>query len=127
MNIFGALRAIPAIGKQITGIIGWLAQRKWGQWLMFYLAAGVGMWIQKIVTFLGVSFVATEYAMPALLPYITGPLLGMPEQWQGFLGLTRVDQAISIVLSAVVVRAASTIKFTRNPNSPNWGTTPGAG
>lgn len=126
MPIFGLLRAIPAIGRGVTAIITWLAQRKWGQWLMFYLAAGIGAWIQKIVTFAGVMFVSSEYAMPALLPYISGPLLGLPEAWQGFLGLTKVDQAISIILSAVVVRAASSIKIARNPNSPNWTTSPGA-
>lgn len=126
MPILALLRLLPGIGRMLTGLSGWLMRRKWGMWLMFYLGGAVWRWIEKLITFAGVLFVANEWAAPALMAYITGPLLSMPEHWQQLMGLTRVDQAISIIMSAVVVRAASSIRIQRNPQAPNWTTSPGA-
>lgn len=126
MPILALLRMLPLIGRMLVAITGWLARRKWGQWLMFYLVTGLGTWIEKLLTFAGLMLVSNEFVTPELLPFVTGPLLGMPDPFPQLLALTKIDQAITILISAVVTKAASSIRISRNPSAPNWSTSPGA-
>lgn len=120
MHLLALLRFIPGVSRLLGTLVGWLTRRKWGNFLMMYLALGIGRWIEKIVTFAGVMLVVHNFAAPALMPMISGPLLGLPDEWQQFMALTRIDEAISIIISAVVVRASASVTLQRNPNSPAW-------
>lgn len=126
-GLLSLLRKVPGIGTAMMRLSTWLTQRKWGQWLMFYVVGSLGLYIQKIIAFLGVYLVSSEYATPALLPLVTGPMLGMPEPFPELLALTKIDKGITVILSAIVVQAASRIKIARNPQAPGWTTSPGAG
>lgn len=114
-------RFFPSVLRSIRSLRSWLMRRKWGQWLIFYMAGAVGLMIEKIIFFLGVSFVAYTWATPALVEYVAGPMLGLPPQWQAFLAMTRIDDATTVILSALVYRVTTSFKVERNANSPFWG------
>lgn len=121
--MWALLTYLPGAARLFSALSGWLMGRKWGTWLLFYLGGTIGMWLNKIVTFAGVAFVAQTYAAPAFLEKVTGPMLGLPPEWINLFALTKVDQAVSIIVSAVVVKLAMGIKVVKNPQSPNWTTT----
>ena len=125
--MLGLLRFIPQIGTLLLRLSTWLMQRKWGQWVLFYLGGAFFAILDKVVTWLGVMFVANELGVGNLLPYVSGPLLGMPDPFPQLLALTKIDQAATVLLSAVVAKAVSNIKITRRPGAPGWTTSPGAG
>lgn len=113
---------LPRIGGMVSAVSGWLMARKWGQWLLFYLGGAVGLWINKLVTFAGVALVANNFAVPPLMQYISGPLLSLPPEWINFLALVKVDQAVTIIVSALAAKSLSSIQVAKNPQSPNWTT-----
>lgn len=118
----GAL--VPFIARWLTVISGWLAERKWGQWLLFYLASALPWMIDKVISFFGVKFVSDNFLVPGLMPLITDQFLALPSDWKAYMGLARVDEALSILVSALVIRVAYSIRIQRTPNAPNWTTTP---
>ena len=126
-GILALLARIPGIATLLLRLSTWLAQRKWGQWVMFYIVGSIGLMIQKIIGWVGVLMVSDEFLTPQILPFVTGPLLGMPEPFPQLLALTKIDSGITVILSAVVVQAASKIRIKRNPQAPGWTTSPGAG
>lgn len=124
--IMALLRFIPGIGGLLLRLTTWLTKSRWGLALSFFLVSSIWQVIQRILFFIGLSWVATNYASPQILPLITGPLTSLPPEWLQLLALTKVDQAITIIVSAVVTRAISSIRLQRNPNAPGWTTSPGA-
>lgn len=124
--IMALLRFIPGIGGLLLRLTTWLTKSRWGLALSFFLVSSIWQVIQRILFFIGLSWVATNYASPQILPLITGPLTSLPPEWVQLLALTKVDQAITIIVSAVVTRAISSIRLQRNPNAPGWTTSPGA-
>ena len=124
--IMALLRFIPGMGRLLLRLTTWLTKSRWGLALSFFLVSSVWQIIERILFFIGLSWVATQYAAPQVLPLISGPLLGLPPEWVQLLALTRIDEAITIVVSAVVTRAISSIRLQRNPQAPGWSTSPGA-
>jgi hypothetical protein len=114
------------MGRLLLWLTTWFAQRKWGQWLLFFFASAAWAFVQRFVTFLGVMLVSNEIGIDSLLPYVSGPLLGMPAPFPQLLALTKIDKAVTVLLSAVVVVMLSKIRIARRPGSPGWSTSPGA-
>jgi hypothetical protein len=113
-----AMRLWPATLRGIGALRLWLTRRKWGNWLIFFMASSVGQMLERFIYFLGISFVAYTWAAPVLINYVAVPLLGLPSQWQAFLAMTRLDDAATVMLSAVVYRVGSAFKVQRNASSP---------
>lgn len=116
-NLWNLLsKGIPSLARFVGSIRLWLTRSRWGNALLFYLGGAVGGVLLRIVEFLGISFVAYKWASPALVQYVAGPMLGMPAQWQAMLSMTRIDDALTVMLSAVVYRASLQIRVVRHPN-----------
>lgn len=115
------LATIPGLLRSLTSLRTWLLGRKWGWWLVFYLSTWVGTLIQKCIYFLGISFVAFTFATPVIVDMVAGPMLGMPDHWQAFLSMTRIDDALTVMVSAIVYRMSTSFKVERNSSSPFWG------
>lgn len=125
--IMALLRFIPGMSGLLLRLTTWLTRSRWGFALSFFLVSSIWQIIERLLFFIGLSWVATEYAAPEILPMISGPLMGLPPEWTQLMALTKVDQAITILVSAVVTRAISSIRLQRNPQAPGWSTSPGAG
>lgn len=85
------------------------------------VAAGARMLLQyagpivvQCLAFLGLSLVVSEYAMPNMLALLASQLQGAPPVFLQALGYVGADQAISIILSAYIVSAASKIRLKRS-------------
>lgn len=126
MGIGALLTRIPGIGSALLRLTTWLMERKWGQWLMFFFASALWGFVEKLIGFFGVMLVANQIGVGDLVPYVSGPLLGMPEPFPQLLALTKIDVATTIIISALVVRVLSSIKIQRKPGAPGWSTSPGA-
>lgn len=125
--LFALLTRIPAIGGLLLRLTTWITQRKWGVWLSFFIMGAAGQFIGKLLTWAGVYFVSSEFATPHMIPLVSGPLLGMPDPFPALLGLTKIDQAATVILSAIAAKLISKISIRRNPQAPGWTTSPGAG
>lgn len=115
MNMF------PALVRMLSALRAWMMRGKFGQWIIFYMAGAVGLFIKKIFEFLAISFVAYTWGTPVLIEYVAGPLLGLPQQWQQFISMTRLDDASTIIISALVYRVTSSFRVERKASSPFWG------
>lgn len=108
-------RGVPGLVRLVGSVRVWLTRRKWGNWLMYYLGGSVGSFIKRAMEFLGISYVAYTWGAPALTQYVAGPLLGLPTDYQQLLSMTRLDDAITVMLSAVIYRVSLAVTVTRNP------------
>ena len=125
--MFALLEFIPGIARLLLFLTTWLTRRKWGLWLTFFFASALWSFIEKLFVFAGVMFVSHTVGVSQLLPYVSGPLLGMPDPFPQLLALTKIDQAATIILSAIVAKLVGSIKIRRAPGAPGWSTSPGAG
>lgn len=125
--LFSLLARIPGIATLFLRLTTWLTQRKWGLWLTFFIMSAAGQFIGKLLTWAGVYFVSSEFATPHMIPLVSGPLLGMPSPFPELLGLTKIDQAATVIMSAIAAKLISKIQIRRNPQAPGWTTSPGAG
>ncbi len=124
--MFALLAWIPGIARLLLALTTWLTTRKWGLWLVFFLSSAAWAFIEKLIAFAGIMFVSNSLGVSQLLPYVSGPLLGMPSPFPELLALTKIDKAATIILSAVVVKLVSSIKIQRKPGAPGWTPSPGA-
>lgn len=118
---------IPGVARLLLFLTTWLTQRKWGMWLVFFFGSALWAFVEKMFVFAGVMLVSHNLGASQLLPYISGPILGMPSPFPQLLALTKIDQAATIILSAVVAKLVGSIKIQRAPGAPGWTTSPGAG
>lgn len=119
MSWLGALwqiisRGIPAIARLLGQIRLMLGRTRFGNFLMQVLAGTVGVALVRLLTFTGISIVAYKFGSPVLVDFVAGPMLGMPSEWQTFLSMTRIDDALTVMLSALVFRASMAVKFKTN-------------
>lgn len=124
--MFALLTWIPGISRLLLALTTWLTRRKWGLWLSFFLSSAAWAFVEKLIGFAGIMFVSNTLGVSELLPYVSGPLLGMPSPFPELLALTKIDKAATIILSAIVVKLVSSIKIQRKPGAPGWSTSPGA-
>lgn len=101
------------LGPLIARLWVWLKALKWVRWLWWMLFVNMGGIIGLIMKWLGISFLVTEYAMPHLTPLVSEYLLNLPPDWAQFVALTKIDQAITVVLSAAAIKAADQIQVKR--------------
>lgn len=77
------------------------------QWIIAGLVWGLTSAVGKLFTTIGLAFVISEFVMPDWLSYFAGMTSGAPAFTLELLGMWRVDDAITVVLSAIAARAAS--------------------
>ncbi len=111
------LELLRGIGALIARGFTWIKATTWGQWLIFYLLTFLGGIIGKIFLLLGVTLVVNRWVTPELTPMIANHLLGMPPEWIDLLALTKIDQAITIVLSAIGIAMADRVFVRRKRNA----------
>ena len=85
---------------------GWLWQT-----FMYYMFFYLGGVIGEVFKFLGIAFVATKFATPVLTDLVASRLLGLPPEWAQMMALSRVDDAITVILSAVVISSSRKVKL----------------
>lgn len=106
-------RLVAAIGRALAAALRWFRGTKFGAWIWFHLFLYLGGLIGKILWLLGITLVANEFATPVFTSLIAGSLMGLPSEWVSFIGLTKLDQGITIVLSAVAIRMVDQVRVKR--------------
>lgn len=69
----------------------------------------LGSWIAAALVFLGLELITYSVAVEPLRDAVTAKMLGIPEGIRAWMGVLRLDQYVTIVLSAY---AASIVKKT---------------
>lgn len=111
------LELIRAIGALIARGFTWIKATTWGQWLIFYLLQYMGGIIGKVLLLLGVTLVVNRWVTPELTPLIANHMLGLPPEWVDLLSLTKIDEAITIVISAIGIGTADRVMVMRRRNA----------
>lgn len=106
-------RFAGAITRGLGALLKLFKGTRFGQWLWFYLFFYLSGLIGKILWLLGITLVANQFATPYFTSTIAGYLLGMPAEWVAFVGLVKLDQAITVILSAVAIRMLDQVKVQR--------------
>lgn len=121
MRVFEIIwRSIHGIWSLLLKFFASLKATTWGQWIMFYLFTYLGGLIGKALGLIGVTLVVNEFVTPELTPLISTHLLGMPVEWQQLLALTKIDQAVTVIMSAIAIAVASRVYVARHPTN-DWG------
>lgn len=126
--MFSAIRSIfqllvrffPAIRGWFTGIIRWLTKGKWRYLFAYFLIDLTGSLIKRLFLFLGVTLVTTHFAVPMMRPYLVNALSGIGSPWINFFAILRIDQALTVILSAIAIKAASSISFSDTKYPERW-------
>lgn len=77
------------------------------QWLLGGLGWALTSALGRIMTTLGLSFVMVEFVMPDWLTLISQGFSGAPAFVLAMAGFYRVDDAITIVLSAIALKVGT--------------------
>jgi len=77
------------------------------QWFLGGLGWALTSALGRIMTTLGLSFVMIEFVLPDWLSHISGMLDGAPAFVVAMAGFYRVDDAITIILSAIAVKVGT--------------------
>lgn len=119
--------ALPAVGKivvmlggiarGVTGLLRAIKATRMGRAIWFGLFIYMGGVIGRLLQLVGVTIVANEFATPHLTTLVAGHLLGLPSEWVQFIGLTKADQAMTIVFSALVIRTIDQVSVRRRRES----------
>lgn len=118
MNAIGAILTwVRGLGLLAARAFSWIKATTWGKYLVFILITYAGGIVGKLFTLIGVTMVINKFVTPNLTPYIANNLLSMPPEWISLLALTKIDQAVTIIISAVGIAMASRISLT--PTDPN--------
>lgn len=114
-------RILEVLGK-LPGSLGAffrsVAPKRMGTWLWYMLFTYLGGLVSKIFTLIGVSMVVNEFVTPELTQLVAGQLAGMPSHWVQMLALTKIDQALTVLISAMGIAMASKIQLQRRAGSP---------
>ena len=113
----GALGRLVAFFGNFSGLFlklfRSLKAAKWSQWLWFYLFTYLGGIIGKVFTLVGVTLAVNEFATPQLTQLVASNLLNLPATWVQLLALTKIDQAITIMMSAMAIAVADRVYVAR--------------
>lgn len=112
--ILGFLRGIGAL---LLKVFAGLRASKWGTWMMWSLFSFMGGLIGKIFTLLGVSLAVNEWVTPELTPLVSQHLLNLPTEWIQLMALTKIDQALTVIISAIGIATADRVYMTRRRNA----------
>lgn len=118
MGIFSLiLRGIRALFALLAKGFNGLKGTTFGGWLWFTLYTYLGGLIGKLLLLLGVSMVVNQWVTPNLVPYIANDLLAMDPNWVQFMALSKIDQGMTVILSAMGIAVADKISMQRRVGS----------
>lgn len=107
------LQLLGGLTRGFAALLRWFRGTKFGAWIWFHLFLYMGGLIGKMLWLLGITLVANEFATPVFTGLIAGQLMGLPSEWVSFIGLTKLDQGITIILSAVAIRMIDQVRVQR--------------
>lgn len=117
MGALGAILGwIRGIGLLVSRGFGWIKATTWGKWVFFYLLTFMGGIIGRIFSLIGLTLMVNSFVTPSLMPFIADNLLNLPTEWIQFLALTKVDQAITVIMSAMAIAMADKMSVTARRN-----------
>jgi len=112
--IFGMVRGIGALLLRLFSV---LRASKWGQWFTFYLLTYMGGVLGRILLLLGVTLVVNEWLTPEITPLIAQHFLNLPPVWIQLVALTKLDKALTIIISAMAIAVADKVSVQRRRNA----------
>ncbi|APO90443.1 DUF2523 family protein [Xanthomonas euvesicatoria] len=71
------------------------------------IGSRVGQWFLAALAALGLSYVATEFAVDPMLDWVKGAIATGPAQWVSWAGFLNIDRYFTITLSAYAVAASA--------------------
>lgn len=111
------LLSVAGIGRGVAWLIGAFRASRLGKAIWFGLFFYMGGVVGRLLQLAGVTLVANEFVTPHLTDLVAGRLLGLPPEWVQFIGLTKADQAMTIVFSALVIRTVDQVQVRRRRDS----------
>lgn len=111
------LLLVAGIGRGLTWLITAFRATRLGKAIWFGLFFYMGGLIGRLFQLAGVTLVANEFVTPHLTNLVAGHILGLPTEWVQFIGLTKADQAMTIVFSALVIRTVDQVQVRRRRES----------
>lgn len=102
-------KLLRLIGGFFPKLSGLLSGSRLGQWLWFTFFSYMGGLLGRLFTLLGVTLVVNKFLTPELTPLVADKLLSMPTVWINLLALTKIDQALTVLLSAIVIATADKV------------------
>ena len=119
----GIFRLIALFLKDMVRLLTGIGAGRWGSklggMLFGMLSQSLGGMFVKVLQFFGLTLAINAFATPAILPYIVGPLTGLPPDWQSWLAFAHVDRAVTILVSAMAIAVSQSIKL-RPVNPSVW-------
>ncbi|WP_372163656.1 hypothetical protein ACCP91_10420 [Xanthomonas axonopodis pv. cyamopsidis] len=110
---------LTRLGPLLLNIFRAIKGSRWGLWIAFYLFQYGGGIVAKIVKFLGLSFVVNKWVTPELTAWFAGKFVGLDPIWVTYIKMVKLDSAITIILSAVAIAAASNVAATKRSDALN--------
>lgn len=116
-----ALRLVGVFLRDLLRLLTGIGSGRWGSKFIGMIFGGLttalGGMVVKVLQFFGLTLGINALATPVVLPYMVGPLTGLPPEWQAFLALAHVDRAITIMVSAMAIATAQRIRL--KPQNPS--------
>lgn len=100
-------------GRLLGRLFTMLKGSRYFKWFFFYVLFFLDRIIGKIAMLLGVSFVVNKYVTPNLTSWFMGKFSGMSQVMLAFAGMLRIDQAMTVIISAAAIAAASNMRVQR--------------
>lgn len=113
------LNWVRGIGRLLGYVFRAVRGSRLGKWFIFLLFTYAEGLIKKILGVLGIAFVVNKFLVPELRPWIVEKFLGLDPKWSAFVGLVKLDQAITVLLSAIAIAAASKMSVERRKDHIN--------
>lgn len=117
--LLSILRWMGRLGPLLLRIFRAVKASRWGKWLAFYLWVYGGGIVAKIIKFLGLSFVVNKFVTPSLTTWFAAKFVGLDPTWVTFLKMVRLDSALTVILSAIAIAAASKVSATKRSDALN--------
>lgn len=114
--ILNWLRALGRLTGFIFRAVRGSRLGKWIIWTLFFYADGI---VKKILGLLGISFVVNKWLVPELRPWIVEKFFGLDPVWSAYVGLLKLDQAITVLLSAIAIGMANKMAVERRKDHIN--------
>lgn len=113
------LNWVRSIGRLVGYIFRAVKGSRLGAWVMFFVLSYADSLVKKVLGLLGISFVVNKWVTPQLRQWIVERFLGLDPKWSAFVGIVKLDQAITILLSAIAIAAASRMAVERRKDHIN--------
>lgn len=115
-RIFFWIRGIGRLGGRLFTM---LKGSRYFKWLFYGFLFYADKLVGKIMMLLGVSFVVNKFVTPSLTSFFLGKFAGLNPVMLAFVGMLRLDQAITVIMSAAAIAAASSMRAARRSDVLN--------